>query len=154
MARSKVLQWKLAWKRRWQFDIIGLRVTSSKGLRWKSAWRRRWVLLTKWHCRFWDQGALQLIAQKAHYNTFISSLLWLEAKYCNEKWHEEESGNLTLLLLGHFARNVCNRVCGAPKHTYFCGLTRRAVAVSFLLHEINWECSSCRLVSTVTVFAW
>ena len=82
-------------------------------------------------------GALQLIAQKAHYNTFISSLLWLEAKYCNEKWHEEESGNLTLLLLGHFARNVCNRVCGAPKHTYFCGLTRRAVAVSFLLHEIN-----------------
>ena len=53
---------------------------------------------------------------------------------------KEEMGvadNLTLLLLGHCARNVRNRVCSAPKHTYFRGLTKRAVAVSFLLHEIN-----------------
>ena len=76
------------------------------------------------------------MAQKAHKNAFISSLLWLEAKYCNGNWHEE-GGNLTLLLLGHCARNVRNRVCSAPKHAYFHGLTKRAVAVSFLLHEIN-----------------
>ena len=27
----------------------------------------------------------------------LFSLLWLEAKYCNGNWHEEEGGNLTLL---------------------------------------------------------
>ena len=82
-------------------------------------------------------GRIAFDCTKSSLKRIVSSLLWLEAKYCNGNWHEEEGGNLTLLLLGHCARNVRNRVCSAPKHTYFRGLTKRAVAVSFLLHEIN-----------------
>ena len=82
-------------------------------------------------------GRIAVNCAQSSIKALISSILWLEAKYCNGNWHEEEGGNLTLLLLGHCARNVRNRACSAPKHTYFRGLTKRAVAVSFLLHEIN-----------------
>ena len=76
------------------------------------------------------------LAQSATKCTYLQFMV-LEGKDCDKNLHEEEDCNLTFLLLGHCARNVRNRVCGAPKHTYFCGLTKRAVAVSFLLHEIN-----------------
>ena len=46
---------------------------------------------------FLRSGRIAVNCAQSSIKALISSLLWLEAKYCNGNWHEEEGCNLTLL---------------------------------------------------------